>query len=98
MNAVFNYLELFSDEGVNINSFTPNDESDIDVRIFDAVLIQQMNKQQYKDFSHKLRVNDKSYHCGHEHDCCGCISSERIDLEYVSQSIFKLQYRVNLNY
>lgn len=98
MNAVFNFRELFIGEDFKTSQFTDT-STDHDRNIYEAILIQQMNKQEYKDFNRLLRLNDKDYgHCGHEWDCCGCCTGTGATIEPIASGVFKVKYEVCFNY
>lgn len=56
-----------------------------------------------KEYNNALRYmygfdeNGNPYRCRCMHDCCGCISSARIQIEFIEKTI-RLIYIVNLNY
>lgn len=100
MNAIFDYRELFTkDNDPNTEVLTKLSDSDYDRELYEVILIQQLDKQQYKDFNRLLRINDKTYgSCGHEWDCCGCCTGVSAEAEHLRNGIFKVKFGVYFNY
>lgn len=56
--------------------------------------------REYNDqlrYIHGSDMNGNPYRCGCMHDCCGCISSARIVIEFIEKTI-KLTYIETYNY
>lgn len=107
MKAIFNYQDLFlpvneyeSGNTPNFNNFTESEKSDYDYKVTEAVVIQDFNKTQWKDFSSKLRQNTlrNMGFCGHEWDCCGCLCGQSMQYEYIKKGVFKVIFTQSFNY
>lgn len=110
MNAVFNYQELFlpidfekygtSAPLPNTKQFSVSESSDYDRNVIEVILLQEFNKNQWKDFTQKLRLNTLNNigHCGHEWDCCGCLCGQSMDYEYLKKGVFKVTFSQSFNY
>lgn len=98
MKAVFNYMELFNGDEPNVKNFDCSGESDYDFHVYEAVIIQQMNKEMFRDLNRKIRVNSKDFRCGHDYDCCGCLSRIHLYFEHVKNDVFKIRYTESFNY
>lgn len=109
MQAVFNYQDLFLSTDCNgdtcepfpnLKLFSETEKSDYDCVSSEVVLIQEFNKTQWKDFSSKLRQNSPKRigHCGHEWDCCGCLSGQSMGYEYIKKGVFKITFSQSFNY
>ena len=101
MNAVFNYTELVNPQTneLDFKKFSISIESDYDRSIYEAIVIQSMDKETYKSFNRLARKNTASYgSCGHEWDCCGCSTGTSLNIEYLKGNVFKVTYTEGFNY
>lgn len=57
-------------------------EGDMDYRTYERVITGRITKSRWKIISKLARRLSNSFHCGCPHDCCGCLSSQYIDVNY----------------
>jgi hypothetical protein len=58
-------------------------EGDIDYTIFQKEFSGKLTAKRYKLLNRYCRKNTHRFeHCGHEYDCCGCISYMYTDFTY----------------
>ena len=53
---------------------------DMDYITYQKTLEGNITKKRYKLLDRWVRSQNKNYRCGHDWDCCGCLSSVRADL------------------
>lgn len=55
---------------------------DFDYQIFERHFSGRLTKSRYKALDSYCRRNTRHWRCHHEHDCCGCLCSQRISFSY----------------
>jgi len=79
-----------------LNKWTLSNDSDFDRTIETRTIYGKMTKKRYKRMMRGIRAYNYAgeaphgrsesgyrYSCGHDYDCCGCVSSYGISLEIV---------------
>lgn len=77
-----------------MKNWKKSNESDFDARIAEKTFLGRLTKKRYQlilNFVKRFNHNHSApygrseagyaYRCGCEHDCCGCLTSEYIDIE-----------------
>lgn len=62
-------------------------DGDIDYVASERKFSGRMTKGRWKIISRWARANTRSYRCGHEWDCCGCVSSTYADAFYTKNQV-----------
>lgn len=70
-------------------------ESDYEVAVYS--FSGRMTKLRWKILDRYCRNHSRSMWCGCQHDCCGCISSTNMHLQY-KHNLVTLTYTLNYNY
>jgi hypothetical protein len=78
-----------------MRKFKQADGSDYDYQIEQRVITGRLTPKRYKcltkyvrafnrkvAFPYGISPNGYAYSCGCEHDCCGCLCSERMEIEF----------------
>lgn len=55
---------------------------DCDYHIYERYFSGRMTKARYKALDGYCRRNTFRMHCHHDHDCCGCMTSQRVTFSY----------------
>lgn len=72
---------------------------DIDHTIYDRVITGRLTRKRYKTIMRYARMRSRSLgHCGHEWDCCGCVSATYMNVDFTELDTVYIQYTVNYNY
>jgi hypothetical protein len=74
--------------------------SDIDFEIAEREIKGRMTPMRYKILSRYARVKSLKrgeLYCGHEHDCCGCMCGQSMEL-IASHNSAKLVLAISFNY
>ena len=71
----------------NLNFKTMNNfkvvEGDIDYRIYQKSFSGKLTKGRYLTIDKYCKVNTfTTVNCGHEYDCCGCLSRQKMEFTY----------------
>lgn len=82
-----------------MDKFVQLDNSDYDYCNYERTFSGRMTKARYKILDRFCRIRSRSprYRCGHEHDCCGCLCGQRMELTY-SQGQVKIILSHSFNY
>ena len=93
-----------------MNNFSISSESDLDCRIFTRTIHGRLTKYRYKKINKFIRTFNKdsrypygiskngyAYTCGCSHDCCGCLSRQRMDMEF-NQNKITITWTQSFNY
>lgn len=72
-------------------------DSDIDYKTYEYSFSGRMTKLRWKLLDRYVRKHNLRTHCHHEYDCCGCVSSTYMDIDY-GKNLVKLTYTINFNY
>ena len=63
-------------------------DGDIDVRTYEKVIKGRITKGRFQAIKSYARKNTfRTGNCGHEFDCCGCLSSSRVEIAYKPNAI-----------
>lgn len=75
-------------------------DSDYDYRVFQRIIEGNLTQKRidiiqsfvekandYMQYPYGMSPNGYAYNCGCEHDCCGCLSGERIKAEFTKDKI-----------
>jgi len=78
-------------------------EGDIDFNLSVRCINLPLNKKNYKLLDRYCRKNSYSSRCGHEWDCCGCVSSVNTWMTYCNTNKYgapqiTIHQRVSFNY
>jgi len=78
-------------------------DGDIDFRLSVRCINLPLNKKNYKLLDRYCRKNSYSSRCGHEWDCCGCVSSVNTWMTYCNTNKYgapqiTIHQRVSFNY
>jgi hypothetical protein len=78
-------------------------DGDIDFKEVVRCINKPLNKKNYKLLDRYCRKNTYRSHCGHEWDCCGCVSSVTTWMTYQNTNKYgapqiAIYQRVNFNY
>lgn len=58
-------------------------EADIDYNVSERILIGRLTKLRYNALDRYCRASTfRAGNCGHEYDCCGCLSSQSLTFEH----------------
>lgn len=63
-----------------------NSRSDYDGQTFFKLLRGRLTKKRYKVISGFCRKYSFRVHCGHEHDCCGCLCNQRMNFVHSTKT------------
>lgn len=90
---LYNVPEITIEEFVS--SETPTElliyeEGDIDYRTYSNVFVGKVIDG--------LEFYNSGFYCGHEHDCCGCVSSITQTAEQIEPNLVKITRTYNYNY
>ena len=71
----------------NLNFKTMNNfkvvEGDIDYRVYQKSFSGKLTKGRYFTISKYCKANTfRTENCGHEYDCCGCLSRQKMEFTY----------------
>jgi hypothetical protein len=72
-------------------------DGDMDYRTYEHVIDGRMTKLRYKILSRVVRKGTWHSHCGHEWDCCGCMHSQSMRLDYIG-GVWKIIKSQSFNY
>ena len=98
---------------LNFRKFQEKD-GDFDYRIAERVVVGRLTPLRYKVLTRMVRKfnsnaqypygispNGYAYNCGCEHDCCGCLCGESINIDFAKAGgnyIIKLTHSASFNY
>ena len=60
----------------HLRNFMVAGKSDYDYAKYFRVLKGRLTKARYKAIDRQCRKFSQRFHCGHEHDCCGCLCGQ----------------------
>lgn len=70
--------------------------ADCDYHIYERYISGRMTKGRWKALDRYCRRNTYRMHCHHDHDCCGCMCSQRVSFTYEhNQVIISLAQHYN---
>jgi hypothetical protein len=73
-------------------------DGDMDYRTYEHIINGRMTKLRYKILSRYARKKSwRDSGCGHEWDCCGCMTSEYMSLNYID-GVWRITISQNFNY
>lgn len=72
-------------------------EGDIDYVVKERFISGRITKKRWKKIDSFCRGNTKQYHCHHDFDCCGCVSSEYYEVKRIRGGV-KLTHSIYFNY
>jgi hypothetical protein len=71
---------------MNFSKFIPVD-GDFDFRSYERIISGNFTKARVKALLRfSRRFTSRSLNCGHEFDCCGCLSSRQVNVEFSNGS------------
>ncbi len=97
----FKHTELCFDYDVKEHGFIFDERNlreVLNVNEYDDTFNKMYSFKSLWNFIKKLNIN-QSYHCSHEHDCCGCLCSYSINSQYSKKlDLVIIVKKYNYNY
>lgn len=72
-------------------------DSDVCYRTYLREIVGRITYKRHKLLQRYSRMKSWRNSCGCEHDCCGCVFSERMEIQTTSEG-FKIYFTQSLNY
>jgi hypothetical protein len=73
-------------------------DGDMDYRLFEKTFVGRLTKCRYKSILKYCRVKTTRTHCGHEHDCCGCLFAESYSMKLIRVNTLILGFKIQVVY
>jgi len=100
---------------MNIAKFKPLNGYEMEYQRSQRIISGRLTPKRYKLISKAVRIwnnehaapygrsqNGYAYRCGCEHDCCGCMTGESLDLDLITIGVnrvqIKITYTIGFNY
>ena len=92
----------------SFKNFKPLPDSDYDYQKYERNFSGRMTKARWKKLTRFARIfsnthiygtspNGYAYRCGHEHDCCGCLCGQSMNVDYKHNQV-KIFLSLSYNY
>jgi hypothetical protein len=65
-----------------LKKFVETPESEMDYRVYERSFSGRLTRARYKLLDRFCRMKTFHQNCGHEYDCCGCLSHQRLTFSY----------------
>lgn len=72
-------------------------EGDYDYEVATYSFSGRMTKLRWELLDRYTRKHSNSFHCGCQHDCCGCVSTTNMSFEY-AKNLVTLTSKITFNY